>query len=625
MNGLTEKFGAIHRFSSRQIGEWHRIFPAVLCALALTACGPRPDAGEHGAAAAEVAALKPSNAMAAKLLQVVEEYYDHYLALNPLQATAQGDHRFDARFGDYVTITWMADSLGIEQESLEKLQSINPRKLHGEDLVTYEAFKRGREINIEGYRFPSELLPVQQFSNLASSFAVAGSGQGIQPFRTAQDYDNFLSRMDGFAAWVDHAIANMRQGVEKGVVQPRIVVERTLPQLEAQLVDDPKQSIFWRPILNFPAGISVPDRQRLTKAYADRIATQVLPAYRRLHDFLKNEYLPHARASIGMSDLPNGASWYAYLVRYHTGTSMTPDEVHRLGLSEVTRIRADMERIKNQVGHAGDLRSFFDALRTDPRFYYHEASELLAGYGAIRQRVEPALPLLFAVKPKTSLEIRAVEAFRAPTEASASYEPASADGKRPGVFYVNTYDLASRPTYAMEALFLHEGVPGHHLQISVAQEAANLPRFRRFAWDTAYGEGWALYAESLGRDLGLYTDPYNAFGALSNEMWRAVRLVVDTGIHSKGWTREQAIDYFRANTALGDADIAAEVDRYIAWPGQALAYKVGQLEILKLRQRAQQKLGAQFDIRAFHSQILESGSLPLTVLDAKIDRWLAGK
>jgi uncharacterized protein (DUF885 family) len=348
----------------------------------------------------------------------------------------------------------------------------------------------------------------------------------------------------------------------------------------------------------------------------------VLPAYRRLHDYLKNDYLPKARDSIGLSALPNGASWYAYLVRYHTSTSMKPDEVHELGLAEVARIRVEMERIKNQVGHAGDLRSFFDALRTDPRFYFKEPSELLAGYGALRQRVSGALPLLFAVKPKATFEIRAVEAFRAPTEAAASYESPSADGKRPGVFYVNTYDLASRPTYSMEALYLHEAEPGHHLQVAVAQERTGLPRFRRFGWDTAYGEGWALYAESLGHDLGLYTDPYSAFGALSNEMWRAVRLVVDTGIHSKGWSRDKAIEYFRANTALGQADIEAEVDRYIAWPGQALAYKVGQLEILRLRRLAQQKLGVRFDIRAFHSQVLESGSLPLPVLEAKINRWI---
>jgi uncharacterized protein (DUF885 family) len=301
---------------------------------------------------------------------------------------------------------------------------------------------------------------------------------------------------------------------------------------------------------------------------------------------------------------------------------MTPEEVHELGLKEVARIRGEMERVKNQLGYDGDLRSFFEALRADPDQHFTDPAELLAGYQAIQGRVGQGMPLLFARVPKAGIEIRPVEAFRAASEAAGSYEPGSPDGTRPGVFYVNTFDLPSRPKYAMEALYLHEAVPGHHYQISIAQEATDLPRFRRFAYDTAYGEGWALYAESLGRDLGLYTDPYSVFGALSAEMWRAVRLVVDTGMHAKGWTREQAIDYFRANTALGDSDIKAEVERYIAWPAQALAYKVGQLKIAELRRRAQAKLGPRFDIRAFHAQVVESGSLPLAVLEKKIDRWI---
>jgi uncharacterized protein (DUF885 family) len=598
---------------------------ALIPAFLLAACGRQPATTEYTSAASATAQIKASNETAAELIGIAERYYDRHLELNPLAATAEGDHRFDAKFGDYVSLAWMADSLAVEQDALEKLQTIKPERLRGEDLVTFDAFRSGREINVEGYRFPSELLPIQQFSNLASSFAVAGSGRGIQPFRTAQDYDNFLSRMDGFAAWADQSIANMKIGVAKGVVQPRIVVERTIPQLAAQLVDDPKQSIFWQPILNFPAGLSVAERQRLTKAYAGKIATVVMPAYRRLHDYLATEYLPSARASVGLSELPNGASWYAYLVRYHTSTSMTPAQVHELGLSEVARIRTEMERIKGQVGHAGDLGSLLDALRANPDFHYRDPAELLAGYDALRQRVTSGLPLLFAVKPKATFEVRPVEAFRAPGEAAASYVPGSADGTRPGVFYVNTHDLASRPKYSMEALYLHEAEPGHHLQVAIAQEQTGLPRFRRFARDTAYGEGWALYAASLGHDLGLYTDPYSAFGALSTEMWRAAALVVDTGIHAKGWTREQAIDYLRANTALGEADIAAEVDRCIAWPGQALAGKLGQLEILRLRRRAQEKLGTRFDIRAFHSQVLESGPLPLAVLESRIERWIAAR
>ena len=600
-------------------------FTIVLAALLAAACGEPAPRTAGSSSSPPQPALKASNAAAAQLLEIAERYYDQYLELNPLTATAQGDHRYDDRLGDYVSPTWMADSLAIEQNALEALAEVDATRLAGEELVSYEAFKAGRELNVEGYRYPSELLPLHQFSSLPAQFAVLGSGKGVHPFRTVQDYDNFLSRMDGFAAWVDQAINNMRSGVTKGIVQPRVVVERTIPQVTAQIVEDPKQSAFWSPILNFPAGLPVADRKRLTAAYDAKIRTQVMPAYRRLHHYLQAEYLPRARDTVGMSELPNGASWYAYLVRYHTTTAMTPDEIHDLGLREVARIRAEMQRVMAQAGHDGDLPSFLDALRADPALHYSDPAELLAGYEALRSRVDSALPLLFAVKPRATFEIRAVESFRAPSEASASYVPPSADGQRPGVFYVNTYDLPSRPKYSMEALYLHEAVPGHHLQIALAQEATELPRFRRFAWDTAYGEGWALYAESLGPDLGLYADVYSAFGALTTEMWRAARLVVDTGLHAKGWTREQAMDYLRANTALGEADIAAEVERYIAWPAQALAYKAGQLGILELRRRAQQKLGARFDIRAFHTQLLMSGSLPLPVLEAKVERWLAAR
>jgi uncharacterized protein (DUF885 family) len=594
--------------------------------LALAACGREPTSAAPGTAPAgtraAAKAARAASAEAQRLRDITEAYYDQYLQLHPLTATAQGDHRFDARFGDYVSERWMADWLAIEQEALEQLRAIDPVRLTGEDLLTYESFRYGREMAIEGFRYPSELLPVSQFAGLHTYFAVLGSGGGAHPFRTTQDYDNFLARMDGFAAWVDQSIANMRSGTERGLVQPRVVVERMIPQLAALAVADPRQSVFWQPLTQFPAAVKTADRERLTRAYADRLSGIVLPAYRRLQDFLEDEYLAQARETIAWSELGNGAEWYAYLVRHYTTTSMTPGEVHELGLGEVTRIRGEMERVKSQLGHAGDLRSFFDALRADPKLYYSDPAELLAGYRAIQERVDMAMPLLFARMPKAGFEIRAVEEFRAASEAAGSYAPGSPDGRRPGVFYVNTYDLPSRPKYAMEALYLHEALPGHHYQLSIAQEATDMPRFRRFAYDTAYGEGWALYAESLGRDLGLYADAYAQFGALSAEMWRAVRLVVDTGMHAKGWTRQQAIDYFRANTALGAADIKAEVERYIAWPGQALAYKVGQLKILELRRRAQAKLGPRFDVRAFHAQVVDSGSLPLAVLQKKMDRWI---
>ena len=601
---------------------------AVAClAVALGACQRGGEAGgaDRQAPADARDAAPAVSAEARRLREVTEAYYEQYLRLNPLLATAQGDHRFDAEFGDYVSPTWMADWLAIEQEALTRLGAIDPAGLSGEDLLSYESFRFGRETTIAGFRYPSELLPVHQFGGLHTRFAVLGSGAGAHPFRTVQDYEHFLSRMDGFVEWVDQSINNMRSGAARGLVQPRVVVERMIPQLAALAVTEPRQSVFWQPLEKFPPGVAAADRERLAAAYAQKLATGVLPAYRRLHDYLKDEYLGQARTSVAWSELPNGAEWYAYLVRQHTTTGMTPDEVHELGLREVARIRGEIDRARQALGSRGDLRGFLDALRADPAQYYTEPAALLEGYRAIEARVAAAMPLLFARMPRTGFEIRPVEAFRAAAEAAGSYEPGSADGRRPGVFYVNTHDLAARPKYAMEALYLHEAIPGHHYQISIAQETDGLPRFRRFAWDTAYGEGWALYAESLGRDLGLYADPYSTLGALSAEMWRAVRLVVDTGLHARGWTREQAVEYFRANTAIGDTDIQAEVDRYIAWPGQALAYKVGQLRILELRNRAQARLGPRFDVRAFHAQVVESGSLPLAVLEKKIDRWIEGQ
>ena len=601
-------------------------FLLLASALVLAGCdfAPEPPARAEEQPSKLSAPLRASNAETVKLYRIVETYFDQYLALNPIYATGLGDHRFDDRFGDYASMSWIADSLGVEQESLEKLQAVDPRQLSGEDLVTYEAFKRQRELNIGGYRYPSELLAINQLDSWPNTFAQLGSGKGAHPFRTTRDYDNFLARMDGFVAWVDQAINNLRAGVGKGVVLPQVVVERTLPQLEAfGRLEDPQQSVFWQPLLNFPAGPTVADRNRLLRAYDAKLRTKVLPAYRRLHDYLAQEYLPKARTTAGWSDLPSGDLWYAYLVRYHTTTELTPDEVHELGLREVARLRANLAGLQGALGVGGEPRAVFDAMRADPRFQFREPRALLAGYESLRARVDAGLPALFQRRPKAAFEIRPVEDFRAASASAASYQPPSADGARPGIFYVNTYDLGSRPSYAMEALYLHEAVPGHHYQIALAQEAPNLPRFRRFGWDTAYGEGWALYAESLGSELGLYADPYSQFGALTMELWRAARLVVDTGLHAKGWERQRAIEYLRANTALGEADIAAEVDRYIAWPGQALAYKVGQLKILELRREAQARLGERFDLREFHEQVVGSGSLPLPVLEAKVRRWIS--
>ena len=595
-----------------------RLLLAGLFALAAGGCG------KHGADGSDPAAsAADASPDAQRLAAVVDSWYERWLELNPLDASAQGDHRYDARFGDYLSPTWLADSLANEQDSLEELRAVDPAGLSDSDRITFDAFKYGREIAIEGYRYPAELLPVDQLFGRPAQFAVIGAGGDVHPFVTVQDYDNFLARMDGFVAWVEQAINNMRSGAVKGVVQPRVVIERAIPQLSALAVEDPKESVLWRPILNLPPGLSVPDRQRIVTAWERKLGEAVLPAIRRLRDYLENDYLAHTRPSVGLSALPNGAAWYAYCVRLHTTTSLTPQQVHELGLSEVARIRAAMERLKTQVGHTGDLRSLFEKLRGDPRFVASDAEALLAGYRDLKSRVASAMPRQFAIAPKADFEIRPVEAFREQSAASASYRPGSPDGKRPGVFYVNTWDLPSRPTYLMQAIYLHEAVPGHHFQVSLAQEMDELPRFRRHAEFTAYDEGWGLYAESLGRELGLYDDPYSELGALMMEVWRAVRLVVDTGLHSQGWTREQAIDYMRANTSIGRADIVAEVERYIAQPGQALAYKVGEIRIRALRRESERTLGARFNVREFHTQVLAGGSLPLSVLEEQIRRWLA--
>lgn len=604
------------------------LLPLLVGALALTACdsAPQPSARAEAGTADLSAPLRASNAETLELYRIVETYFEQYLALNPIHATELGDHRFDDRFGDYVSMSWMADSLGIEQESLERLQAIDPKQLAGEDLLTYEAFKRQRELSIGGYRYPSELLAINSCSNWPGVFAQLGSGQGVQPFRTTRDYDNFLARMDGFAVWVDQAINNLRAGVTKGVVLPQVVVERTLPQLEAfGRFEDPQQTVFWQPLLNFPAGPTVADRRRLLQAYDEKLRTQVLPAYRRLHDYLAQEYLPKARATVSWSNLPSGDLWYAHLVRYHTSTDMTPAAVHELGLREVARLRAGLVGLQAALGIGGEPRLVFDAMRADPRFQFRNAQSLLAGYAALHARVDARLRSVFLRRPKSTFEIRPLDGFLAAEATGVSYSPPSADGGRAGALYVNTSELSSRPSYAMDALYLGEAVPGHLYRTAIAQETSILPRFRRFGGDPAFVAGWARYAESLGSELGLYADPYSRFGALNAELWRAAALVVDTGLHANGWSRQRASEYLRANTALGEADIAAEVDRYSACPGQALADKVGQLKILELRRRAEQRLGERFNLREFHEQVIGGGSMPLPVLETRINRWIAAR
>ncbi|HET9474365.1 MAG TPA: DUF885 domain-containing protein, partial [Steroidobacteraceae bacterium] len=491
--------------------------------------------------------------------------------------------------------------------------------------ISCEIFITEREQALAGQQFHEEYLPFNQMSGLPMELAVYGSGSGPQPFKTVQDYERFLERMREFPRWADGAIAFMRTGMSRGITLPRPVVAKMVPQLRGIVTPTAEASIYWGPISTMPADFSAAERARLGAAYAAALTQEVLPAYTRLADFLERDYLPAARTTVGWSDLPEGAAWYRWRIRGSTTMDLPPEQIHELGLQEVARIRAEMLGVKQQVGFQGDLDAFFKYLEDDPRFYFTSEKELLDAYRDVKRRIDALLPQLFSVFPKADYEIRPVEEFRATSAAGASYQAPSADGTRPGIFYINTHNLRAQPRFGLETLSLHEAAPGHHFQIAIQQELTGLPRFRRFNNYTSYAEGWALYAESIGKELGLFTDPYQWYGRLSDEMLRAMRLVVDTGLHAKGWSREQAIRYMLDNSSMAESDVTAEVERYIVWPGQALGYKLGQLHITALRARAQARLGTKFDVREFHSQVLRDGALPMDVLTTKIDRWIASE
>jgi uncharacterized protein (DUF885 family) len=558
-----------------------------------------------------------------RLNTLLEAYWEEYLVLDPVTATAIGDPRYNHRFPDSLSPAGIAERKAFTERWSDALGGIDRAKLVGQDRLSYDILRRDLAEEREGQRFPDELLPIHQFSSVPAFFGQLGSGEGIQPFKTAKDYDDFLKRGDAIVAWMDRSALNMREGIERGIVQPRMVMLKVLPQLETFLVSDPEASIFWRPLKAMPAQIAEADRQRLAGAYRTAIAERWVPAYRRLHAFVRDEYLPRTRETVGLSALPDGAAWYAYRVKASTTTDLDVDTIHELGLSEVARIRGEMEAVRKQVGFEGDLRAFFVHLQEDPRFYYTKEEDLLEGYRELQKRINGLLPKLFDVAPKADYVVKPVEAFRAASDAGASYQPGTPDGSRPGVFYVNTYNLRAQPRFGMETLSIHEASPGHHFQISIAQEVEGLPMFRRFGGYNAFSEGWALYAESLGKELGLFTDPYQWYGRLADEQLRAMRLVVDTGLHAKGWTRERAIQYMKDNSSMAESDIVAEVERYIVIPGQALGYKLGEFAIRDLRNEAARELGARFDVRAFHRQVLIDGGLPLDVLRSKIRDWIA--
>ncbi|MDF3019751.1 MAG: hypothetical protein K0Q92_1054 [Steroidobacteraceae bacterium] len=575
----------------------------------LTACASAPSARGPDAA----------------LNALVEEYFDVQLELSPLNATAIGDTRYDDKLDETTSPGFREKELGIQRAFLDRARRIDATKLSPSARITWEIFVGERELALAGQKFPEELMPFNQMGGLPMTLAMFGSGSGPQPFGTARDYDRFLARVREFPRWADGAIALMREGMSRGITVPRPAMAKVVPQLRDMITARIEDNIFWAPIEALPTSIAAKDRERITAEYRAALTQEVLPAYARLADFIERDYLPAARTTVGWSDLPDGAAWYRWRVRESTTMNMEPGQIHDLGLSEVARIRGEMLAVKEQVGFQGDLDAFFTHLEDDPKFYFTSEGELLDAYRDVKQHIDELLPKMFADFPKADYEIRAVEPFRAASAAGGSYQAPSADGKRPGIFYINTYNLKAQPRFGLETLSLHEAAPGHHFQISIQQELDGLPRFRRFNNYTSYAEGWALYAESLGKELGLFTDPYQWYGRLSDEMLRAMRLVVDTGLHAKGWSREQAIKYMLDNSSLAESDVTAEVERYIVWPGQALGYKLGQLHMTALRAKAQKELGAAFDVREFHSQLLRDGAVPMDVLSAKIDRWLEAK
>jgi uncharacterized protein (DUF885 family) len=541
---------------------------------------------------------------------VMEQYFEDELALSPVLATSIGDRRYDDRYAVAIGEPHRELRRAHYLRYLGALARLDRGRLDASDRLHYDVLERSLALRSEGLAFDSHLQPVTQFDGALAEFPLLGSGRGLHPFRTVADYDNFLRRIDGFQAWVDAAIANMRRGMALGVVQPRVVMQRALPQLDAMIVEDPARSPFHEPLRLLPEHFSAAERARLSADYAQAIIGRIVPTYRKLRDFIRDEYLPKTRSGAAFSELPNGQAWYRYLVRLHTTTALTPDEIFQLGRDEIARIGGEMARLREQ----GALRG------TPPAF--RSRDDLLKGYEALRAIVTPQLPRLFGRLPRAPFEIRAIEPYRE-NAAPSQYWGATPDGSRPGIFYVNAAGIEARPLQVSQSLFLHEAIPGHHLQISIQREREDLPRFRRFGGYTAFVEGWALYAEGLGAELGLQAGPGQRYERLGWEQLRAARLVVDVGLHAKGWSRDEALRFMMDTTGSSEADAAREIDRYIADPAQALAYKIGQLRISALRARAQAALGAKFDVRSFHDELLRDGALPLDLLEAKMEAWLA--
>jgi uncharacterized protein (DUF885 family) len=565
----------------------------------------------------------------AKLFAVFARSDEAALKRNPMSAIYRGDLRFADRLGDNITDAYFAAEKAAIERDLAELRSVDRSVLSEVDQIAYDVFEFQSKDALKG--FAPEFLslnvvrPMNHFYGLHKDYASFASGQGGAPFKTLADYENNLKRHADFVTYIDRAIGRWREGQAAGVLDTKLTVRNMIEQLGLQLAIKPEDSPLFAPVKKFPAEIGAADRARLTGQYRMAITGQIYPALRRMRDFLRSEYLPRARESVGLSQMKGGAALYRQMVQSTTTLPLEPEAIHELGLSEVARITEGFDEVRQEVGFKGTLPQFFEYMRTAKRFQPKSRGALTADYYRIGKEVDAKIPTYFSTVPRSKLVIRPYEPFREKFEAGGSYEGGTPDGARPGTFYFNAYDLPSRSTWGEVTLFLHEGAPGHHFQISLAQENEALPSFMRFGGNTAYVEGWALYSETLGYDMGFYKDPYQRFGTLGDEMLRAMRLVVDTGLHTKGWTRDQAIAYMLGNSGMGRSDATAEVERYIAIPSQALAYKIGSLTIQRLRDKARAELGDKFDIRDFHAQVLMTGALPLTILEAKINRWIAAK
>ena len=553
---------------------------------------------------------------------VFENYYQESLKLYPLDATSQGDLRYN---------DFLPNSLSDEFRNQEKefyynyknlINKYDDKLLTEEDLLSKKILLWECNRNLERLDFNEHLTPINQFWTLQLTMGQLAAGMSSQPFNTYDDYTNWIKRIDDYIIWLTTAINRMSQGIESGYVLPKTLILKVLPQLKAITNSNLEENIFYSPVNLFPSNFTEAEKTILKNEYENMILNKIIPTYETLYDFMKDTYLPNGRDSSGISSLDSGLNYYDYSIRLYTTTNMTADEIHQLGLDEVRRLLSEMESVKSKVGFKGNLKSFFDHVRQkDELIPFDKPEEVIDNFNKIHEKMMPMVNSLFELQPKTPFEVRRTESFREKS-ASAEYSPGSLDGSRPGIFYVPIPDISNYNFFSDEDLFLHEAIPGHHYQISLQQENKSLPSFRKSLWYSAYGEGWALYSESLGKELGLYGDPYQYFGMLSAEMHRAIRLVVDTGIHTKGWSREKAIEYSLENEAESEASIISEIERYMANPGQALSYKIGQLKILQLRKKAENELGENFNIKIFHRKVLESGCIPLELLEDKIDRWI---